>query len=115
MQKRSRQRAAGGPDCMTIEVGLSNAAKADLVDIWQYSARQWNSRQADDDTDDILSALESLADNPHTGRDCSDLFAGARRLTCGRHVAFYGIRETHIEVVRILHQSLDLPSRRTEG
>ena len=99
---------------MPIEVGLSNAAKTDLADIWEFTFHRWGLARADQYNDEILTRLESLSTNARKGRECPDLHPGARRLTCGRHIAFYVIRDTHIEVLRILHQAMDLSAHLDE-
>lgn len=65
--------------------------------------------QADAYLDEIDHALNGLTDNPLMGSDCSDLLQGARRLITGRHVAFYESDESAILVIRVLHQSMDVP------
>lgn len=92
-----------------LEVRLSEAAQSDLVDIWGETFRKWGPDQADAYLDDIDRALNGLIDNPRMGSDCSDLLMGARRLVTGRHVAFYEIDERAIFVIRVLHQSMDMP------
>lgn len=91
------------------EIHLSESAKADLVDIWTETFRHWGDAQADRYLDDIDQALNGLMDNPLMGSDCSDLLQGARRLITGRHLAFYDVCEDMIFVIRVLHQSMDVP------
>ena len=91
------------------DVRLSEAARADLLDIWTETLRKWGADQADRYLDDIDRALHDLIENPLMGSDCSDLLQGARRLITGRHVAFYEIEESAIIVIRVLHQSMDVP------
>lgn len=92
-----------------LEIRLSEAARTDLIDIWAETFRKWGSAQADAYLDDIDRALNGLTDNPLMGSDCSDLLQGARRLITGRHVAFYEVDERAILVIRVLHQSMDMP------
>lgn len=91
------------------EIHLSGAAKTDLVDIWIETSQRWGIDQADRHLDDIDRALNGLLDNPQSGSDCSDLLHGARRLITGRHLVFYEIGESGIFVIRVLHQSMDVP------
>ncbi len=90
-----------------IEIRLSEAAKADLIDIWGTTFETWGPDQADTYLDDIDRALNGLTGNPLLGSDCSDIIQGVRRLITGRHVAFYQVSDETIFVIRVLHQSMD--------
>jgi toxin ParE1/3/4 len=92
-----------------LKIRLSEAARADLIEIWAQTFQKWGPNQADAYLDDIDRALNGLIDNPQMGSDCSDLLMGARRLITGRHVAFYEAAEIAILVIRVLHQSMDMP------
>ena len=91
------------------DIHLSEAAKSDLVDIWVETDRQWGAAQADRYLDDIERALKGLIANLHMGSDCSDLLQGARKLITGRHLIFYEVDLDRIFVIRVLHQSMDVP------
>lgn len=91
------------------DIHLSEAAKSDLVDIWVETDRHWGEAQADRYLDDIERALKGLIANPKMGLDCSDLFQGARKLITGRHLVFYEVDPDRIFVIRVLHQSMDVP------
>ena len=91
------------------EIHHSQAAKSDLVDIWLETYRQWGGEQSDRYLDDIDRALKGLIANPQIGSDCSDLLQGARKLITGRHLVFYEVHPDKIFVIRVLHQSMDVP------
>jgi len=91
------------------KIRLSEAARTDLIEIWSETFQEWGPDQADAYLDDIDRTLKGLIDNLRIGSDCSDLLMGARRLITGRHVAFYEIAESAIFVIRVLHQSTDMP------
>ena len=91
------------------KIHLSQAAKSDLVDIWGETDRHWGEAQADRYLDDIDRALRELIANPQMGSDCSDLLHGARKLITGRHLVFYEVDSDKIFVIRVLHQSMDVP------
>ncbi|WP_255417400.1 type II toxin-antitoxin system RelE/ParE family toxin [Pseudorhodobacter sp. E13] len=71
--------------------------------------RHWGEAQADRYLDDIERALKGLIANPQMGSDCSDLLQGARKLITGRHLVFYEVDPDRIFVIRVLHQSMDVP------
>ena len=91
------------------DIHLFQAAKTDLVDIWAETYRQWGEAQADRYLDDVERALQGLIANPQLGSDCSDLLQGARKLITGRHLVFYEVDPDKISVIRVLHQSMDVP------
>ena len=91
------------------DIHLSQAARSDLVDIWAETYRQWGEAQADRYLDDIDRALQGLLDNPQMGVNCSDLLRGARKLITGRHLVFYEVDPDRLFVIRVLHQSMDVP------
>jgi len=82
-------------------------AKIDLVDIWRYTCETWGESQADAYMDRIESALASVANHPFIGVDCDWLTKGLRRFTAGHHLIFYRVHDDWIELVRVLHQSMD--------
>ncbi len=87
-------------------------AVADLDSIWRYTARHWGASQADAYVRSIVKTCRAVARGERTGTDASDLRPGYRKLRIGRHVAFYRtVDDEGVEVVRILHERMDLPAR----
>jgi toxin ParE1/3/4 len=89
--------------------GLSPLAALDLGRIWDYSAEHWGADQADLYVRQIGMACADLASGRKQGRSIDLLRAGYLRYPTGSHVLFYrwgtGRR---MEVVRILHQRMDV-------
>ena len=46
---------------MSREYVLSPMAEADLEGIWIYTAQEWSTAQAENDTNDIIDAFEGIA------------------------------------------------------
>ncbi len=86
---------------------LRKRAEADLADIWRHTARQWSVEQADRYYKGIVTALESLAEQPSLGRACDDIRPGYRRYNVVAHVVFYVLTDGVVDVVRILHARRD--------
>lgn len=86
-------------------------AGADLEEIWLYTFQNWSIEQADRYHNAIISAFEELAAGTKTGRRADDVRAGYFRHASGSHIIFYRHLDTGIEIVRILHQRMDLPGR----
>lgn len=91
---------------------LTNKAKADLKTIARYTENQWGREQRNRYLALLDSSFHDLAAAPFKGRDCSEIRAGYRKYGVGRHIIFY--RQTApdlVEVVRILHDRMDVPRR----
>ncbi|CAN7245353.1 type II toxin-antitoxin system RelE/ParE family toxin [Aminobacter sp. LjRoot7] len=88
---------------------FSPAAEADLGQIWRYTAETWNPDQADEYIMQIHSSCTELATGQ--GRSLADIRAGYLKLSIGSHFIVYRIVEETIDVVRILHQRMDIGPR----
>lgn len=87
---------------------LSQAAEADLDDIWQYTVATWGVDQAISYTRQFQTAFTRLAAGVVSGRSAEDIRTGYLKITVGKHVAFYLIKAEQIEIIRILHQRMDV-------
>lgn len=90
---------------------LSPAARSDLDAIWDYTADRWDLDQAERYTRDIQAACRSLAADTKAGRPMEHVRAGYFKLGIGSHFIVYRKVGGRIDVIRILHQRMDLPSR----
>ena len=55
------------------------------------------------------AAFSDLTVHPLMGRDCSDIRPGYRKYGIGKHLVFYRqIESEEIEIVRILHERMDV-------
>ena len=94
---------------------LAPLALADLSDIWDYSYGNWGADQADTYVLAIHAACEELAQTLAKGRpggqSAERIRKGYRKYLIGSHVIFFRLqpRDT-VEVVRILHQRMDVPA-----
>ena len=53
--------------------------------------------------------FHQLSINPAMGRACSEIISGFHKFPTGSHVIYFRIKnEKQIEVVRILHESMDV-------
>ena len=59
-----------------------------------------------------LTVLPLLADNPRKGADRMHILPGLRRLIVGQPAAFYRMKDDHIRILRVLHQSMDSAAHR---
>lgn len=87
---------------------LRPRANTDLAGLWRYTAKEWGAGAADIYVRQFDEAFARLARNPEIGPRCDDIRPGYRKYLVGRHLIFYRLRENEIEVIRILHMSMDL-------
>jgi toxin ParE1/3/4 len=91
-----------------LDVHTSNRARDDLLGIWLYTAERWGSEQANAYLDRLDAGIARLRDNPLAGTDFSSLREGYRRFAVERHRIFYVVSDERIEIVRILHERMDV-------
>ena len=86
---------------------LSRAAAADLVDIWRYSERNWGAGQADAYVDALGARFRWLAANPALWPRGEEPGSGVYRFLQGRHAIYFRGTDSHLEIIRVLHQRMD--------
>ena len=86
---------------------LSPLAESDLEDIWLYTVERWSVTQADSYHADIIEAIKKLASGERKGRRV-DVRDGYQKYTVGRHFVFFCLSDIDVDVIRILHQSMDV-------
>jgi toxin ParE1/3/4 len=97
-----------------LKVIFKEQAIFDLEDIWFYTLRTWSLRQADRYHSMIIKEIEFLAAHPKSGKDQHHIRSGYRSSKIKSHIIFYRILENELEVIRILHERMDIPNRLTE-
>lgn len=90
---------------------LTPAAKADLSAIWDYTAERWGVAQAESYVRQLQVAIAALATNPRLGSPADHVRPGYRRHRNGSHLIFYRQQADMIEIVRILHERMDVAER----
>lgn len=87
---------------------LFPAAQTDLESIWDYTVAHWGVAQAERYTRDIQAACEALSKGELVSRSADDIREGYRKVTVGSHVVFFRVRSDVVEIIRILHRSMDV-------
>jgi toxin ParE1/3/4 len=92
---------------------ISKEASKDLEKIWLYTFENWSLEQADRYFNLIIDEIENISKNPLSGKDYSDIRKGYYRSRVKSHFVFYriNVKNKEIEVIRILHQQMDIDSR----
>jgi toxin ParE1/3/4 len=86
---------------------FSPLAEIDLEEIWRYTLRNWSLEQADRYHGQIMAAIEDLAAGVKIGRPVS-VRAGYFKHPVGSHFVFYRQSDSSLNVIRILHQRMDV-------
>ena len=86
---------------------LAPLAEIDIEDIWSYTASQWSDARADQYIRDLLIAFAELANGMRIGT-ARTVRLDYRQLLVGSHAIFYRESSSRIDVIRILHQSMDV-------
>ena len=93
---------------MTPPYVLTPLAQSDIEDIWDFTVDRWGLAQAERYVRQLQRTLEGVAEHPRQGRACDDIRPGYFKIGSGSHLVFYRLTSKGIEVVRILHQSMDI-------
>ena len=94
---------------------LTAQAKEDLKSIARYTQETWGQIQRNKYLAALDKCFHRLAENPRVGRSCDEIREGYRKLHEGRHVVFYRHVPEGIEIVRVLHGSMDIESHLSEN
>jgi toxin ParE1/3/4 len=89
---------------------LSKKAANDLEQIWLYTFENWSKEQADRYLNLIFDEIEYVAEKPNAGKDISHVREGYKSAKVKSHIIFYKTSSiaAGIEVIRILHQRMDI-------
>lgn len=93
---------------MTWKLRKSDAAIADLADIWTYIAAD-NPPAADKLVGELLTLFERTAIHPHLGRNVEDIGERVRIIPRRHYLIIYRILpdDEAIELVRVVHGARD--------
>lgn len=87
---------------------LSPLAEDDLYKIISTTINSWGNEQAKEYAQNIDAALIKLAQYPDFGRERNEIYKGAKSFPVEKHIVFYQVSDSGIDVARILHQRMDL-------
>lgn len=88
---------------------LRKEAINDLSDIWEYTSETWSENQADKYYQAIKSACLDISNEPNLGKPYDKISPQVLGYSINKHIIFYHrITAEEIEVIRILHERMDL-------
>jgi toxin ParE1/3/4 len=91
---------------------ISKKAVSDIEEIWLYTLRKWSLKQADRYYNLIFEEIEYICKNADAVKSMEHIRKEYRVSKIKSHLIFYRISsENIIEVIRVLHERMDIESR----
>ena len=87
---------------------ISAKAMDDLKAIGRYTEKNWGRDQRNKYLSMFDACFNTIADQPGIGIACDFIRLGYRKHHSGRHLIFYRQSGEYIEIIRILHDSMDV-------
>lgn len=95
----------------TLPFVISKKAVSDLEEIWLYTAEKWSVEQADRYYNLIFDEINYICKNINTGKSMEHVRKDYRASKVKSHLIFYKVLHNTIEVIRILHERMDIENR----
>ena len=81
---------------------LSNAAKEDLIRIYQYGVKTFGITQADNYFDSFFHCFDNIAQRPFSFESVDFIKIGYRRCVCGSDSIYYKVNQNIVEIMAIV-------------
>lgn len=98
---------------MALNYILTAAAREQLKGIGEYAQKRWAIEQQRKYLGELFERFEEIGRNPRLGRKRPEIVPGVRSVTAGRHVIFYQVTDTRVEILGVLHGGMDLKREMT--
>lgn len=100
---------------MTPKYRISAKALEDLEDIWLYSYRKWSREQADKYHRLIIEEIEFIVSHYELCQNVDYIRTGYKVAKVKSHLIYFKkSNDDIIEIIRILHQKMDIENRINE-
>ncbi|MCW3110487.1 MAG: type toxin-antitoxin system RelE/ParE family toxin [Segetibacter sp.] len=90
---------------------ISKKAVSDLEEIWLYTVEKWSLEQADRYYNLIFDEINYICKNINAGKSMEHVRKGYRASKVKSHLIFYRVLNDAIEIIRILHERMDIENR----
>ena len=90
---------------------ISPQALIDVENIFDYTAQTWTFKQAEKYQNSIFARMKDIAKNPLLGETYYFTKGNYRKIKINRHLLFYRYDQTNCNIVRVLHEKMDLNFR----
>ena len=97
-----------------LPYALSKKAVSDLEEIWLYPVEKWSVDQADRYYNLIFDEIHFICENINAGKTMDHVRKGYRASKVKLHLIFYRIQKNTVEIIRILHERMDIENRLTD-
>jgi len=88
---------------------LTKSAKNDLKNIARFTQKRWGIEQRNKYLRILDNSFQQIANNPATGMVCSEIKVGYYKFPIESHMIFYRKKsDREIQIVRVLHKSMDV-------
>lgn len=95
----------------TLPFVISKKAVEDLEEIWLYTVEKWSVEQADRYYQLIFDEIYYICKNSKAGTSMEHVRIGYRASKVKSHLIFYRPLRDKIEIIRILHEQMDIENR----
>lgn len=94
---------------------ITHLAQSDIQSIWDYTIEEWSLGQAEKYIDGLFDCFDAIANSITQGKAVDYIRQGYRKAIYGRHIVFFRVGEDQIiEIIRVLHSSMDIENRLTD-
>ena len=90
---------------------VSKKAQEDIRDIGRYTQAQWGREQRRFYLSGLESRFKNLTENPLLAAERSEFDSPVRIHRYEKHVIVYIVQDGGILIIRVLHESMDVPTR----
>lgn len=90
---------------------ISKKAISDIEEIWLYIGEKWSVEQADRYYNLIFDEIKYICKNRNAGKSMEHVRKGYRASKVKSHYIFYRVLNDTIEIIRILHERMDIENR----
>jgi toxin ParE1/3/4 len=90
---------------------ISKKTISDLEEIWLYTVGKWSIEKAGRNYNLIFDETAFIFKNPKTGKQMVAVRKSYRANKVKSHLIFYRVVNDRVQIVRILHESMDIESR----
>ncbi len=94
---------------------ISEKALDDINNIWKYTAKKWSVEQANRYYNLLIDEIEYVANNFETARDFGYVRKFYKYSKVKSHLIFFKLnKRNETEVIRVLHERMDIENRLRE-
>lgn len=89
-------------------IAFSTKARRELQGIYAYTVETWGDAQAETYLSGFDKMFAALRSGSAITRSAADVKPDLRKVQVGRHVVFFRETAERVEVVRVLHERMDV-------